>query len=82
MLGIVLFTFLVGSGFMLLWNGIMPAVFGLGIISFWQSLGLILIGRLIFGGFGKRRSRWNQRNRYHMWHQRCQRMKEQRITVE
>ena len=34
-----------------LWNGLMPALFGLHSITFWQALGLILLGRLLFGGF-------------------------------
>ena len=38
---------------MLLWNWLMPAIFGLGVISFWQSLGLIVLSRLLLGGFGK-----------------------------
>jgi predicted Fe-S protein YdhL (DUF1289 family) len=40
---------------MWLWNAIVPEVFaGLGItsIGFWQALGLLVLGRLLFGGFG------------------------------
>ena len=42
------FTFAV----MLLWNALIPEIFGLGIISFWQALGLLVLSRLLFGGFG------------------------------
>ncbi|PVX45588.1 hypothetical protein C8C85_1386 [Flavobacterium sp. 103] len=42
------FTFAV----MLLWNSLIPSIFGLGIISFWQALGLLVLSRLLFGGFG------------------------------
>ena len=38
---------------MLLWNWLMPAIFGLSVITFWQSLGLIVLCRLLLGGFGK-----------------------------
>lgn len=38
---------------MLLWNWLMPAIFGLGAITFWQSAGLIVLCRLLLGGFGK-----------------------------
>jgi len=38
---------------MLLWNWIVPGVFGLQLISFWQALGLLVLSRLFFGGFGK-----------------------------
>ena len=41
---------------MLLWNWLMPAIFGLITISFWQALGILVLCRLLFGsfGFGKR----------------------------
>jgi hypothetical protein len=32
-----------------LWNGLMPAIFGLPAITFWQALGLLVLGRLLFG---------------------------------
>ena len=38
-----------------LWNWLMPAVFGLHLITFGQALGLLVLGRLLFGGF---RGRW------------------------
>jgi hypothetical protein len=37
-----------------LWNFLMPAVFGLRLITFWQAVGLMLLGRLLFGGFRPR----------------------------
>ena len=37
-----------------LWNELMPAIFGLPAISFWQALGLLILGRLLLGGFGGR----------------------------
>ena len=40
---------------MLLWNGIMPEVFGLGIVTFWQAIGLLILGRFLIGGLVKRR---------------------------
>lgn len=50
---------LVGLVVMLLWNGIMPEVFGLGIITIWQALGLIILGRILFG-----RSKRNRKHHY------------------
>lgn len=35
-----------------LWNVLMPAIFGLPAISFWQALGLFLLSRILFGRFG------------------------------
>jgi len=45
-------------GFILagLWNALMPAIFGLPAIGFWQALGLFLLARLLFGRFGGRRN--------------------------
>lgn len=34
-----------------LWNGIMPQLFGLASIGFWQALGLFLLSQLLTGGF-------------------------------
>ena len=43
---------LVGFIIMWLWNGLMPKVFNLPLITYWQGLGLALLGRLLLGGFG------------------------------
>jgi hypothetical protein len=42
---------LVGAVTTGLWNWLMPAIFNLPAIGFWQALGLLLLGRLLFGGF-------------------------------
>jgi len=34
-----------------LWNWLMPAVFGLHAISFWQALGLLVLSKILFSGF-------------------------------
>ena len=52
LVGAVVFAFLFGYIIMLLWNWIMPAIFSLGKIGFWQAFGIALLGRLIFGSFG------------------------------
>jgi ABC-type multidrug transport system fused ATPase/permease subunit len=36
---------------MFLWNILIPDIFGLTAISFWQALGLLLLSRILFGGF-------------------------------
>jgi len=45
------FVALVGFVVMGLWNWLMPAVFALHRITFWQALGLFLFSKLLFGGF-------------------------------
>jgi len=34
-----------------LWNWLMPAIFGLRPITFWQGIGLFVLGKILFGGF-------------------------------
>jgi hypothetical protein len=45
--------FLFGYVTMQLWNWLMPAIFGLRVITFWQALGLLILGKILFGGFHK-----------------------------
>ncbi len=37
---------------MFLWNILIPNIFGLAVINFWQALGLLALARLLFGGIG------------------------------
>ncbi len=39
-----------GSAVLYLWNWLMPSVFGLHTISYWQALGLLGLCWLLFGG--------------------------------
>jgi hypothetical protein len=52
--GLVLFTFIVGEIVRRLWNWLLPTLFGLPAITFWQALGLLVLARILFGGFGGR----------------------------
>ena len=36
---------------MALWNGVIAAVCGFGAITYWQSLGMFVLGQLLSGGF-------------------------------
>ena len=38
---------------MLLWNWLIPVVIGWGAVGYWQAAGLLLLCKLLFGGFGK-----------------------------
>lgn len=44
-----------GAIVMGLWNAILPAVLGVKTITFLQALGLLLLSKILFGGFGGRR---------------------------
>lgn len=37
---------------MLLWNAILPDLFQLKTITYWQALGLLILSRILLGGFG------------------------------
>jgi hypothetical protein len=65
-LGIVIFTWIGGELVMLLWNWLLPTLFGWRQITFWQAIGLLALCRILFGGFrlgghGSPRSRLRQR---------------------
>lgn len=61
----VLFTFVV----MWLWNWLMPEVFNLDIITFWQAAGLLLLSKILFSGTCHG-SRWHSDRRKKYWHSR------------
>lgn len=72
-LGIVKFPLLMllflgviaGLGFLVmsLWNWLMPGLFGLKLIGYWQAVGLIILSKILFGGF--RGSGWRGGYRRH-----------------
>jgi hypothetical protein len=37
---------------MLLWNAVLPALLSVRSISYWQSVGLLALARILVGGFG------------------------------
>lgn len=40
----------IGAVVMLLWNVLVPEIFGITAINFWQALGLLVLARIFFGG--------------------------------
>jgi hypothetical protein len=46
-LGVTVLGFVVMS----LWNWLMPALFGWHQIGFWQAVGLLVLSKILFGGF-------------------------------
>src|SRR5579871_6833726 len=48
----VLFGWLFGEIVMHLWNWLMPTLFGLKLITFWQAIGLLILARILVGGLG------------------------------
>jgi hypothetical protein len=72
LLGMAVFIAIGGEIVMHLWNWLLPALFSWREITFWQALGLLVLCRILFGGFGFRgsgRSSWRRR-----MEDRCQNM--------
>jgi len=67
----VLFLALFGFVLMSLWNWLMPALFGWHVITFWQALGLLILSKILFGGFrgGPRRHWYWRRRMMERWEQ-------------
>lgn len=65
----VLFVLVFGWVTMFLWNYLVPPIFNGPEITFWQALGLLLLSKILFGGFGGKHCgghksmQWKQR--YH-----------------
>ena len=47
--------FVFSGAVMLLWNNILPGVLHVGAITLWQAMGMLVLGKLLFGGFRGRR---------------------------
>jgi hypothetical protein len=81
-MAIIAFAFLVGYGVMLLWNWLIPDIFGGTAITYWQAVGILVLVKILFGGFGghkpkggnrhsrnhlRRKMRQNCRNDFQAW---------------
>jgi hypothetical protein len=56
----VLLAFVFGWLVMILWNWLMPEIFGLGTITYWQAWGLVLLSHILFksgSGHGEKTDR-------------------------
>ncbi|MFN8415534.1 MAG: hypothetical protein U0U66_04300 [Cytophagaceae bacterium] len=49
-----LFIVAVGFGFMYLWNWLMPELFQLPVIDFCQSIGIVIMSKILFSGWGRK----------------------------
>lgn len=58
---------LVGFVVMALWNALMPEIFNLPAINFWQGAGLFILSRLLLGSFGGGHGRHGGHDRKNEW---------------
>ncbi len=64
----ILAVIVFGTIVMGLWNAILPAVLGVKVITFWQALGILLLSKILFGGFkggcrGRNEHSWKNKMR-------------------
>ena len=60
----LVFVPLFGYVVMRLWNWLMPGLFGWHMIGFWQAIGILVLSKILFGGFHGRHGRhWHWRGR-------------------
>jgi hypothetical protein len=64
-LGFAALVILAGFVIMWLWNWLAPSIFHLGTVTYWQAVGLAILGRLLLGGCGHGHARG-----MHNWHRR------------
>jgi hypothetical protein len=50
--GLAVLMWIFGEVVMHLWNWLLPMLFGWRTITFWQAMGLLVLCRMLFGGFG------------------------------
>jgi hypothetical protein len=74
MLGLALAVLVVvGAIVMLLWNSLVPRLFHGPALQYWQAVGLLLLSRILFGGW-RGRGGWHGHWRQRMWRERWQQM--------
>jgi hypothetical protein len=80
---IFVFAFIVGLSFavMALWNNILVGVLHVGVINFWQALGIFGLAKILFGGFPGSRGRWGGGGPGGRWKQMGGEMKEKWMNM-
>ncbi len=69
----LVFLAVAGLAVMLLWNWLLPAVFGLKTITFLQAVGILILAKILFGTHGRRPRPFYGRpwawERWKKWHE-------------
>lgn len=79
----LLFTTLLVAVVMLLWNWLMPTIFAIKAISFWQAAGLLVLSKILFGSFGGHKHGWRPGmgfGKHNRMHERWMNMSEEERT--
>lgn len=67
-IGIAALVLGLGLLIMFLWNSILPSLFGWSTITFWQGVGLLVLSRILFGGFKCCHRGGHLHEGVHRWH--------------
>ena len=70
-------VFLVGAIVMLLWNAILPEITGVKPLNLWQAIGILLLSKILFGGFGWGKKRGKHRSNRRHWKEKWMSMSEE-----
>ena len=77
---VVLFALVFGFLVKWLWNFLMPDLFGLKAITYWQAFGMVILAKLLFGAFGSHHhDRWGRHHPpppFRRWHDHFHRAEE------
>jgi hypothetical protein len=65
---------------MRLWNAILPSVIHVGELSYWQAIGLLILSRILFGGFGGKRFGGGPGMKGGMWKEKWMSMSDEEKT--
>ena len=78
----VLFVAVFGSIVMWLWNAILPDVLGVKPINWWQAIGIFVLFKILFGGFGGHR--WKHKSnkiKRRMWEKKWMNSHFQKVLI-
>lgn len=69
---VIVMMALLGWVVMCLWNNVLAAVLPVSVVTFWQALGILLLSKILFGGFhgrwgSHRGGRWGKEMQ-EKWH--------------
>jgi hypothetical protein len=64
---VVLAVGVFGLATQLLWNWLVPALFNGPVLTYWQTLGLLVLSKILFSGFGGKGGRWGHHHQAGPW---------------
>jgi hypothetical protein len=79
-LGVLVFSVVVvlfGFVAMALWNKLLPDIFGLPKISYWQAVGLLILARLFFTGIKPGGNKKRKKDKKHLFQDKWENMSEE-----